>query len=91
VNLDVVSDTEVGNVGAQRRCVNGIKLLHDVSLSTLASGRLRGGSIAIVHRAAPPKQRASELRCARRTNHHLATVARALPIRLEITTDEDQP
>lgn len=29
VNLDVVSDSEVGNVGAQRRCVNGIKLLHD--------------------------------------------------------------
>lgn len=82
VNLDGVADSEVGDVALQRRCVNGIKLLHDDSLSALASGRLRGCSVAMFHLAAPPKQRTRESRRASGTKNNLATSAPALPIRL---------
>ena len=57
VNLDVVADTEIGDVATERRCVNGIKLLHDVFAFCTRFGTTAGGSVAMSHLAAPPKQR----------------------------------
>jgi hypothetical protein len=86
VNLDVVSDSEIGDVAAHRRCVDVIKLLHDVSLSAFASGRLREFSVAMPHVDAPPKQRTRESRCASSTKTYLAICRPRLPIRVERLT-----
>jgi hypothetical protein len=86
VNLDVVADSEIGDVAAHRRCVDVIKLLHDVSLSAFASGRLREFSVAMSHVDAPPKQRTRESRRASGTKSYLAITHLLLPIRLERLT-----